>query len=84
MSLKELHVILFTCNCIKKDQCPLDGKCLTDNLIYKANFTYNEPTYILKKYLVSAEMTFKLQYPNHKKTFNYEKYENDTELSKEV
>jgi len=73
-----------TCNCIKKDQCPLDGKCLTDNLIYKANITCNEPTYIPKNYLGSAETTFKLRYANHKKTFNYEKYENDTELSKEV
>ena len=24
-----------TCNCIKKDQCPLNGKCLTDNLIIR-------------------------------------------------
>ena len=23
------------CNCRKKDQCPLDGKCLTQNVVYK-------------------------------------------------
>ena len=73
-----------TCNCIKKDECPLDGKCLTDNLIYKAVISCNQPSYIPRKYLGSAETTFKIRFGNHKKTFKYLKYENDTELSKEL
>ena len=24
------------CNCRKKDECPLDGKCRAENLIYQA------------------------------------------------
>ena len=27
------------CNCRKKDDCPLDGACLTNNLVYKAIVT---------------------------------------------
>ena len=27
------------CNCRKKDQCPLDGKCLTQNVVYQATVT---------------------------------------------
>ena len=27
------------CNCRKKDQCPLDGKCLTQNGVYQATVT---------------------------------------------
>ena len=31
-----------TCNCIRKHQCPLNEKCLTKNVIYKASITPNE------------------------------------------
>ena len=27
------------CNCRKKDLCPLDGACLTNNVVYKATIT---------------------------------------------
>ena len=29
------------CNCRKKDQCPLDNKCLTSSVIYNAQLSYN-------------------------------------------
>ena len=31
-----------TCNCIRKHQCPLNEKCLTNNVLYKASITPNE------------------------------------------
>ena len=31
-----------TCNCIRKQQCPLNKKCLTINVLYKASITPNK------------------------------------------
>ena len=31
-----------TCNCIRKHQCPLNEKCLTNNIFYKASITINK------------------------------------------
>ena len=35
------------------------------------------------KYIGLAETTFKKRFSNHKKSFNHERYENETELSKQ-
>ena len=33
-----------TCNCRDKDSCPLNDKCLQENVVYKATITtQNEP-----------------------------------------
>ena len=72
-----------TCNCIKKDECPLNEYCLTENVIYKASITSTETNYEPKVYIGLAETTFKKRYANHKKSMNHKKYENETELSKE-
>ena len=71
------------CNCINKHDCPLDNKCQTTNLIYKAKITSNLPNYFYKIYYGTSEGTFKVRYANHKKSFKFEKYRTDTELSKE-
>ena len=72
------------CNCRVKDNCPLQGHCLTDNLLYKASLSANLPNYSTKVYKGISHHQFKLRYNNHKKAFNIEKYKNDCELSKEV
>ena len=33
------------CNCRNRNNCPLDGKCLTPNIICEAQITSNEPNY---------------------------------------
>ena len=71
-----------TCNCIRKAECPLDGLCLTENTVYEATITSNDSENAPLVYVGSAETTFKKRFANHKKSFNYEKYENNTELSK--
>ena len=71
------------CNCINKNNCPLDNKCLTTNLIYQAKITSNIPNYQHKIYYGTSEGTFKVRYANHKKSLNIERYKTDTELSKE-
>ena len=71
------------CNCRNRKNCPLDGKCLTPNIIYEAQIMSNQPNYKQKVYIGTAETDFKHRFNNHTKSFNLEHYENDTELSKE-
>ena len=71
-----------TCNCIKKEKCPLNNKCLTSNVIYEARISSTSNNNF-KTYIGATEGTFKKRYANHKKSFNNLKYKNDTELPKE-
>ena len=69
------------CNCrSKKDPCPLEGKCLTSNLVYKADITTQEGDHMI--YLGTSGNTFKERYTGHKTTFKHERKKNTTELSK--
>ena len=49
------------CNCRKKDQCPLDGKCLTQNVVYQATVT----TQTSSDSYVGLATNFKERYRNH-------------------
>ena len=71
-----------SCNCRNKNNCPLEGKCLTPNIIYEAQITSNQLNYKQKVYIRTAETNFKHSFNNHTKSFNLEHYENDTDLSK--
>ena len=71
------------CNCRNKNLCPLEGKCLTSNLIYKATVTTNN-TNETKTYIGLCETNFKTRFTNHTKSFRHRKYENETELSKHI
>ena len=59
-----------TCNRIRKQQCPLNEKCLTNNVLYKANITPNEENAKTKIYYGVSGTAFKLRYATHKKAFN--------------
>ena len=48
----------FGCNCRKKESCPLNGECLTSQLMYRANAT-NAVNEDMKKYIGLANSTFK-------------------------
>ena len=80
---KEETVQKNSCNCTKRNECPLNNNCLNTNLIYKATISSNVPS-TPKTYIGLTEGPFKQRYANHKKSFNHRKYEHDTELSKEV
>ena len=71
-----------SCNCINKSECPVNGECLTENTVYEASITTIDSNSEKLVYIGSAGTTFKKRFANHKKSFNCEKYENDTELSK--
>ena len=73
----------FGCNCRVKQNCPLNGECLTPKLVYKAEVT-NNVNAEHKFYIGLAETTFKQRFANHTKAFKHSKYEHNTELSKYV
>ena len=72
-----------SCNCRTKNICPLDGKCLTPNIICKAQITLNQLNCKQENYIRATETDFKHRFNNHTKSFNLEHYKNNTELSKE-
>ena len=72
------------CNCRESEECPMPGECTTPNLLYEATVTSNLPRYGSKLYKGISEPPWKDRYGNHKKSFNNQKYKNETCLSKEV
>ena len=73
------------CNCRVKDSCPLNGSCQVERSIYQATVTCDDdPTYGEKFYIGLAEPKFKKRFANHKTSFCNERYEKETELSKEI
>ena len=68
------------CNCRKKDQCPLDGKCLTQNVVYQATIT----TQTSSDSYVGLATNFKERYWNHAASFRHKSKMNETELSKHI
>ena len=75
------------CNCRGKDPCPLDGKCLTSSIVYKAEvntMVQDGQENSSKIYIGTAATTFKDRYANHKSSFKHYKDRNKTALSKYV
>ena len=67
------------CNCINKENCPLDGKCLQSCIVYKADVITNKDSHI---YYGATDGEFKSCYNNHTNSFRNWLHEQDTELSK--
>ena len=55
-----------TCICSNIPQCPLQRKCLSNNILYQANITAIGENSETKVYYGICETTFKLRYANHK------------------
>ena len=70
------------CNWRKKNECPLNGQCLTNNVIYQAKVS--APSSNPKIYIGMAESEFKTIYNNHKLSFKNKNYANKTALSPQV
>ena len=69
-------------NCRKKDECPLSGQCLAQNIVYKciASTSMNPD----KTYLGTTEGDFKKRYNNHTNSFRHKLYSKETALSKYI
>ena len=70
------------CNCRKKQECPLEGKCRSEDIIYKCVVTAADHPW--KVYLSTAEGNFKQRYYDHKMSYRSRKYANETSLSKYI
>ena len=73
----------FGCNCRIKENCPLDGKCLTPNITYKA-YVSNNIDDEQKWYIGMTKPPFKNRYGNHKSDFKHPNRKNNTELAQYV
>ena len=71
------------CNCQKGVKaCPLDGKCQTQSLVYRAEVAREDG--VEKEYLGQTNITFKLRWNNHKSECKLPHKEKATCLSKYV
>ena len=68
------------CNCRLKTDCPMDGNCISDWLIYKASVG----TITDKYYHGNLKKTFKERYNNYNRSFRNKSCERNTDLSKYV
>ena len=70
--------VIKTCSCTRGKTCPLGGKCLTKNVLYKATCTADrEPK---MEYLGIAATEFKLRFNNYNASFRNEEYGQSTTL----
>ena len=63
---------ILPCNCRKKHECLLDGKCRAENIVYKCSPSADG--YLNKVYLGNAECDFKHSFYNPRMSFNNEGY----------
>ena len=59
---------LCSCTREKKDKCPLDQKCLSDNIVHQATVT--QPNQETTTYIGQTSCDFKKRLAVHKQTFN--------------
>ena len=71
------------CNCRTKTDCPLDGHCLTSNIVYQATVTRQDNN-TDSTYIGLCATDFKARYRNHKTSFTHRDKQNSTELSKHI
>ena len=67
------------CNCRRKQECPMQGKCRAESSLYKhvAKSNNNPP----KTYFVISEVDWNTRYYNQIKSFRKLKYSKETTLS---
>ena len=91
-----IHNILFTTNLFHEDRsslfrwtcwnqanCPLDGKCLSSEIIYQATVT-REDNNNQETYIGLTETSFKLRYNNHTNSFRNSNKRHSTTLSQYI
>ena len=69
-----------TCNCKKNNTCPLEGKCLSSEIVYQATVTRHD-NMKEETYVGLTENSFKTRYNGHTSTFRNEQQRNATALS---
>ena len=67
--------------CRQQSKCLIDGNCISNCIIYKENVVSEKQRV---SYIRMTMKKFKDIYNNHNKSSNHKKYENKTELSKQI
>lgn len=70
-----------TCSCRRNAECPLNGECLSKNIVYQATVTSEGRK---EAYVGLTSTTFKARLANHKRSFRSESMRAQTELSKHI
>ena len=68
------------CNCRYRSECPVGGKCLEQNVIYKAT-VLEEDNNKQKFYIGLTSNSFKTRFNQHQSSFRLDKKRNSTTLS---
>ena len=71
------------CNCNRNNICPLNGECISENVVYKAIVIEN-PAAQHEKHYIGLATKFKDRFAVHKQGFNHRQYANRCELSKHI
>ena len=72
------------CNCVCKQSCPLQGECLTKNIVYEAEVRADGCEGNAKIYIGSTYSSFKQRFYGHKSSFQDPEKENSTKLSRYI
>ena len=70
------------CNCKIRMNCPMNGLCNLDNVIYQGIIYPKENVKDRKTYIGISSMKWKSRYANHKFSSSHEHLKNQTALSK--
>ena len=70
------------CNCRNKEKCPLENKCLQEDVIYKATINTNNNKDSVE--YIGSTNNFKSRFTTHTSSFKNKKYSHATTLSKYV
>ena len=70
------------CNCKSRSDCPMNGLCNLDNVVYQAIIYPKENINDRKSYIGVSSTNWKIRYGNHKFSFSNEHQKNQTALSK--
>ena len=70
-----------TCNCPRTKTCPVQGKCLLENVVYQAKVKSDNTE---ETYVGLTSNTFKSRLGNHRKAMKNERYRYDTTLSSHI
>ena len=71
------------CNCKSRDNCPMNGLCNLNNVIYQAIIYPKENITDKNTYIGLTSTKWKERYSNHKFTFSHEHLQHHTALSKQ-
>ena len=77
------NVATRNCNCRKPADCPMNGNCLKQSVVYQATVSTNDgrPD---QTYVGLTENSFKTRFTNHKASFSTPSKKHSTELSKHI